>query len=534
MSSPARLTIPSASQVFLIGFFTVPLLILWASAGDVVTYHNDSSRTGQYLDETILTTSNVNSANFGKLFTMPLDGVMDAQPLYLAGVTISGVTHNVIYAVTENDSVYAFDADSGAQLWTVSVLEAGESPSDTRGCSQITPEIGIPDTPVIDRSAGANGTIYLVAMSKTSTKYFQRLHALDLTTGAEQFSGPITIQAKYPGNGDNSHNGNVIFDPKQYAERAGLLLLNGVIYTAWTSHCDIRPYTGWIIGYDQNTLAQTSVLNVTPNGNEGAVWQAGGGLASDGKGIYFLDANGTFDTTLNSGGFPINGDYGNAIVRLGVNSGNKLKVVDYFNMFNTVSESNADEDLGSGGILLLPGMQDSTGKNRFLAAGAGKDGNIYLVDRTNLGKFNSSSNLIYQEVDGVLGGGLWSMPAYFNGNLYYGPQTNNLMQFQFTQARLSTSAVSKSATTFTYPGTTPAVSANGTANGIVWAIEHTGTSVLHAYDATNLANELYNSNQAAGGRDKFGSASHFGTPIISNGKVYVGTTNTVVAFGLLH
>ena len=508
---------------------------LASSATDVVTYHNDIARTGQNLDETILTTSNVDSSTFGKLFTFPVDGKIDAQPLYLSGVSIPGkVTHNVVYTVTENDTVYAFDADTGASLWHVSVLAKGESPSDSHGCSQISPQIGITSTPVIDRASGPHGTIYVVAMSKKSAKYFQRIHALDMTTGKEQFGGPVAIKAKYPGTGDNSQNGFVVFDPAQYAERQGLLLLNHVIYTAWTSHCDFRPYTGWLIGYDESTLARTSVLNVTPNGNEGAIWQAGAGIASDGKNLFFLNGNGTFDTTLNKKGFPNKGDYGNAFLKVST-ANNKLNVADYFTMFDTVSESDRDEDLGSGGVMVLPAMKDAKGKTRRLAIGAGKDQRIYIVDRNNMGKFNpNNDDAIYQELDGVLQGGEWATSAYFNGNVYFGPQGNNLLQFRFSKAKLSTSPVSKSAVAFTYPGTTPSVSANGQSNGIVWAIEHSDPNdVLHAYDATNLANELYNSNQAPKQRDNFGAASHFGTPMIVNGKVYVGTTNNVTVFGLL-
>jgi PQQ-like domain len=511
------------------------LVLGFASATDVVTYHNDIARTGQNTLETILTPSNVNSSSFGKLFTMPVDGVIDAEPLYLAGITVNGSTHNVIYTVTENDSVYAFDADTGAQLWKVSLLQSGEMPSGDFGCSQITPQIGITSTPVIDTTSGPHGTIYVVAMSvtKSNPTYFQRIHALDVTTGQEEFGGPVAVQAQYPGTGDDSHHGKVIFDPKQYAERAGLLLLNHVIYTGWTSHCDDRPYTGWIIGYNESTLAQTSVLNVTPNGNEGAIWQAGGGLASDRTFIYFLDANGTFDTTLNGQGFPMHGDFGNAFVKVSP-AGGKLAVADYFEMYNGVSESDADEDLGSGGILLLPPMKDTGGTTHNLAIGGGKDTNIYIVDRTNLGKFNPNSNQIYQEIDGILGGGMWAMPAYFSGNVYFGPQGNQLMQFRFSNAKLSTSPLSVSAATFEYPGSTPSISANGSSDGIVWAIEHSDPNdVLHAYMPSNLATELYNSNQASGGRDSFGQASHFGTPMIVNGKVYVGTTTNVTAFGLL-
>ena len=307
-----------------------------------------------------------------------------------------------------------------------------------------------------------------------------------------------------------------------------------MVYTAWTSHCDARPYTGWLIGYRESTLAQTSVLDVTPNGNEGAIWQDGDGLAADASGyIYFLDANGTFDTTLTTQGFPTKGDYGNAIVKVSPKAG-KLKVADYFNMYNTVSESDADEDLGSGGVMLLPAQRDSSGTAWNLAIGAGKDGNIYIVNRNNMGKFNpNNDSAIYQEIDGVLGGGMWASPAYFAGSVYYGPQGNNLLQFKFSDAKLSTSPIHASASAFEYPGTTPSVSANGSQNAIVWAIEHSNPSVLHAYKANNIGVELYNSNQASGGRDKFGDASHFGTPTIVNGKVYVGTTSGVVAFGLL-
>jgi len=511
------------------------LAALVSSATDVATYHNDIARTGQNLQETILTTSNVNSSSFGKLFTFPVDGIIDAQPLYLSAVAIPGNgTHNIAYAVTENDSVYAFDADAGTLLWHKSMLQSGESPSDDHGCGQISPQIGITSTPVIDRSSGPHGTIYVVAMSKNSSAYFQRIHALDMTTGAEEFGGPVTVKARYRGTGDNSHDGYVIFDPGQYAERQGLLLLNGVIYTAWTSHCDQRPYTGWLMGYDEGTLAQTSVLNLTPNGSEGSIWQSGAGIASDGKNLFFLDANGTFDTTLNKKGFPNKGDYGNGFIKVST-ANNKLRVADYFNMFDTVSESDNDEDLGSGGALVLPDMKDVNGKVRHLAIGAGKDQNIYLVNRNNMGKFNpNNDDAIYEEIDGVLGGGEWATSAYFNGNIYFGPVGHNLLQFQFSQARLATAPHSKSVASFPYPGTTPSVSANGLSDGIVWAIEHSDPNdVLHAYDATNLANELYNSSQAGNQRDQFGTASHFGTPTIVNGKVYVGTTNNVTVFGLL-
>jgi outer membrane protein assembly factor BamB len=440
----------------------------------------------------------------------------------------------VLYIATEHGSVYAVDADSGSPLWRVSTLDSGETTSDNRGCDQVIPEIGITATPVIDAGAGPHGTIYVVAMSKDALgTYHQRLHALDVTTGGEQFGGPKEIQASYSGSGDNSSEGSVVFDPVQYEERASLLLLRGVVYTAWSSHCDIRPYTGWIISYDENTLAQVSVLNTTPNGSEGSFWMSGAGPAADGNAnLYLLEANGTFDATLNANGFPSQGDFGNSFLKLSTLN-RQLSVADYFEMSNAEAENSADQDLGSGGALVLPDLQDSSGHTRHLAVGAGKDGNIYVVDRDNLGKFNPASNNVYQVVSGALSSSVFSMPAYFNQTVYYGDEGDNLKSFPITHARLATAAASETAESFIYPGCTPSISANGATNGIVWASENTNPAVLHAYDAANLSSELYNSNQAAGGRDRFGSGNKFITPMIANGKVYVATTNGVAVFGLL-
>ena len=501
-------------------------------AGDVVTYHYNPSREGANLAETTLTPSNVNSTSFGKVRFFTVDGKVDAQPLYVYKLPGTLRIQNTLFVVTEHGSVYNFDADAGTQTWKVSAIPAGETTSDNHGCSQISPEIGITDTPVIDRQRGQYGAIYFVAMSKDSAgHYHQRLHALDLKTGAELFGGPKEIAATYPGTGDGSQGGQVIFAPGQFAERVGLLELGGTIYLAFTSHCDQRPYTGWVMGYNSQTLAQTSVIDVTPNGNEGAIWMAGAGLAGDNQALYFLDGNGTFDTTLNSQGFPVNGDYGNAFMKISVGGG--LAVADYFTMFNTVQESDADEDLGSGGAMILPDLTDDQGQVHHLAVGAGKDSNIYVVNRDNMGKFNPNGNsAIYQEIDGVLPGGVWAMPAYFNNTVYYGSVSHPLKAFSISNAKLSTSPTSQTATSFTYPGTTPSVSANGTSNGIVWAIENTSPAVLHAYDATNLSHELYNSNQA-GSRDQFGPGNKFITPLIVNGKVFVGTQTGVAMFGLL-
>jgi hypothetical protein len=503
-----------------------------AGSADVLTYHNDNGRTGQNLSETILTAANVNQAQFGKLANYSVEGKVDAQPLYASNVVVpSNGTHNLLIVATEHGLVYAFDADSGTQIWKKSMLASGETSSDDRGCTQVSPEIGVTATPVIDRSRGPNGAIYLIAMSKNGTTYHHRLHALDLATGAELFTGPKEITAQYPGTGDGTNGTNVIFDPKQYKERVGLLLMNGALHTAWASHCDNRPYTGWLMSFNPDTLAQTDVLNITPNGGLGAIWMAGAGLAGDNSGnYYFLDGNGDFDTNLNASGFPSNGNFGNAFMKISTTGGN-LAVADYFEMFNQASENAADQDLGSGGAMVLPDLTDASGNIKHLAVGVGKDAHLYVVNRDNMGKFNTNTNNIYQDITGALGG-VFAMPAYFNGKVYYGAVNDEIKAFTITNARFSTTASVQTPNSFGYPGATPSISANATSNGIVWAVENGAAAVLHAYDATNL-NEIYNSNQAANSRDHFGAGNKYITPTIVNGKVFVGTTNSVAVFGLL-
>jgi hypothetical protein len=500
-----------------------------SSQTNVTTYRYDSGRTGADSTESVLTLANVNSSSFGLLRVLPVDGKVDAQPLYLSQFSIGGAAHDVVFVATENDSVYAFDAQTGAVLWHVSLLGSGESPSDNRGCGQVTPEIGVTSTPVIDPTAGPHGAIFVVAMSKdASSNYHQRLHALDLDSGAELFNGPAEIDPTYA----SAAGGEKTFAPGQYEERAALLLENHTIYTSWTSHCDQQPYSGWIVGYDEATLAQSSVLNVAADSDAGpSIWMSGGGLAADSSGnIYLLTANGVFDTTLNPSGFPRYGDYGNSFLKLSSAAG-ALAVADYFTMDNEVAESAADEDLGSGGVMLLPDLTDAGGVVRHLAIGAGKDGNLYVVNRDDMGKYNSSSNNIWQELEGALPGGVYASPAYFNGTVYYGDVGGSLKAFPVTAAKLSGTPSSQSTTDFPYPGTTPAVSANGTSNGIVWAVENSDPAVLHAYDATDLAHELYNSSQAPGGRDQFGAGNKFITPVIADGMVFVGTPNSVAVFG---
>jgi hypothetical protein len=501
-----------------------------AYATDVLMHHNDLARTGQMLAETTLTPANVNSTSFGKVAFLAADGKVDGQPLFVTSLPIGGVSHDVVYVVTEHDSVYAYDANTFAQLWKVSLIGSGETPSDDRSCPDITPEIGITSTPVIDRNRGTNGVLYAVAMTKdASGGYHHRLHALDLATGGEVFGGPTEITATYPGNGAGSVNGVITFNPALHAVRAALTLVGGNVYMGWTAHCMSGAYNGWLMGYSADTLKQTSALNIAPNGSQGSVWMAGSGMASDGTSLYVVDGNGTFGTTLNAQGFPADGDFGNSLMKLSLGN---LQVTDYFAMDNVVAEANADNDFGSGGVMLLPDQTTASGVVKHLAVAAGKDNIIYVVDRDSMGKFSPTANNIWQELIGTLAGGIWGSPAYYGGVVYYGGLNDNLKALPITAAMLATTAASKSPTTFAYPGATPAVSANGATNAIVWAAENGTTGALHAYDAGNLARELYNSNQA-GTRDQWGAGNKFITPMIARGKVYVGATNGVAVFGLL-
>ena len=501
------------------------------SSIDVLTYHYDNMRTGQNTSETMLTPANVNSTNFGKLGSFIVDGKVDAQPLYLSNVTIPGVgVRNVLYVVTENGTVFAFDADSvngntTQALWTKSTQLPGEVPSDNRGCGQVTPKIGITSTPAIDRNRGA---IYVVAVAKDGGgNYHHRIHALDLTTGNELLGGPTEISATYAGSGAGAR-----FDPSEYNERAGLLEVNGSIITVWGSHCDIGAYTSWVMAYNASTLQQTAVLNLVPNGNDGGIWMSGGAPASDAAGnIYFANGNGTFDIPLNAAGFPARGDCGNCFVKISLSP--SIALVDYFTPSNTVMLSNDDSDFGSGGPLLLPDLIDANGTTQHLAVAAGKQNpSIYVLDRDSMGKFSSSADNIYQEIPGGIGAsGEFGKPSYFNNTVYYGGVGDALKALPIANAVLATTPSSQSSIRFAYPGTTPTISANGAASGIIWAVENGSTGVLHAYDATNLATELYNSNQA-GNRDQFND-NKFITPMVANGRVYVGTPNSVVVFGLL-
>ncbi len=502
----------------------------------MLTHHNDNAGTGLNSAETTLTPQNVNANSFGLIRNLPVDGAVFAQPLYVSNTQVisagqSQGFHNLVIVATENDSVYAFDADSGALYWQVSLLGAGEVPF-AEGCPDGPAVIGITSTPVIDRAMGPHGTIYVLAMSQTpdNVNFGYRLHALDLATG-QDVRAPVTIQASYPGSGPAN-----VFAPTQERGRAGLLLTNGTIYTAYASFCDDPPYSGWIIAYNEQTLAQGAVFNTDPNGTPAStdlpdgsgsgIWMAGSPPRVDAAGnLYAVSGNGPFDTDLDSNGFPVSSDYGDSLLKLTPG----LQVADYFTPFDQANAAANDTDFGSGGPLILD-IADSNNQIHNLAIAAGKDGNLYVLNRNSLGEFNSGGNNIYQELPGALGAGVWGSPAYFNGSVYYDPEGGSLLQFQFaSDATLNPVPFSATAITFPYPGGTPSISSNGTTNGIVWIQEiRNNQVVLHAYDATNLANELYSSAAV-----NFGAPTKFAPPTVCNGKVFVGTMNSVGVFGLL-
>jgi uncharacterized protein (TIGR03437 family) len=517
-------------RIFLV-ILSFPLLFGFAqSQVSVTTYHNDLTRSGQNLEETVLTPANVNAARFGKIFSHPVDGQIYAQPLYLPAVNIRGRgIHNVVFVATEHNSVYAFDADSAVgpkrdALWRVNLTDPQETvvtPADVMNCFTITPELGITGTPVIDPSTN---TLYIVTMTKRDYLLFHRLHALDVTTGAERAGSPIVIEASYPGNGDGFISTSPVkFDSYFHKNRSGLLLLNGVVYTLWTSHCDSRVYHGWIIAYDAKDLHQVAVFNATPNANRASFWMGGAAPAADAEGnVYAISGDGQFDPPGSGANF------GDSVIKL---SSPGLTVIDYFTPFNQLHLGQADLDLGSSGALLLP---DSVGSaaHRHLLICAGKEGRIYLLDRDRMGKFSTGGDSqIVQSVEGAISS-LYGGPAYFNQTVYFAASNDRLKAFRIAGARLETEPSSQSSQVFSYPGAVPAISANGSANGIVWLMDGSYGGTLRAFNASNLTVELYNT-QINASRDAMGPFVRFSTPIIANGRVYAGTGNSLAVYGLL-
>jgi hypothetical protein len=512
-----------------------------AAAGQpvVATYHNDNARTGQNTLETILTPDNVNAARFGRLYSYPVDGYIYAQPLYMPQVAVPGNgVRNVVFVATQHDSVYAFDSDSSspAPLWRVNFLNPDVgittlTPLDVNA-SDILPEIGITSTPVIDV---ASNTIYVVAATRENGAYYHRLHALDLATGAEKFGGPRIIEASSPGMAQDGHDGVLTFSSRFQLQRAALLLSKGKVYIAFASNADSGLYHGWVIAYDATTLRQSGAWVSTPDGYQGGIWMSGCGISADHDGSLYLSvANGPFDAYGEQPG----ANYSDSVVKLKPSPHGPV-LADFFTPYNQAKLAEGDIDLGSSGVMLLP---EEAGAR--LAVTSGKNGHIYLLDRNGLGGYNAGRGnpQVVQEVRGQLRQQMGT-PAYWNGRLYFGagtsPNKDGIKAFAMHDGVVSSVPVSQTAAVSHLTRMTVSVSGNGNSNGIVWAVDNDayfrvpqGPAVLHAYDATNLARELYTSNQRSG-RDNPGQSSKFTVPTVAGGKVFVGGAGQLSVYGLL-
>jgi hypothetical protein len=502
----------------------------------VTTYHNDLARDGANTQEYALTPAAVGTSTFGKLFSCPVDGAIYAQPLWLPGVTVGGSKHNVVFVATQHDSLFAFDADASpcAQLWKESLIDgshgagAGESPVPSSppgnlvgsGYGDIAPEVGVTGTPVIDPSSG---TLYVVSksMNTAGTEFYQRLHAIDLATGGEKFGKPAVIGSSitYPGIGDG---GTVVtFNPQMQNQRPGLALVNGVVYVAWSSHEDTSPYYGWLVGFDASDLKVASVLNVSPNVQYGGIWMGGGAPSADSdNNLYLITGNAVFDA--NSAVAP-NNDYGDSFLQIKAGA----TISSYFTPSDEVSDNLNDNDFGSGGSAVV--LNVSSGTLKHLVIGGGKDAGLYLLDGDHMGGMGDAHARQTFEV----GGGIFSTGTFWNNSLYIAPVGSQLAAYKYnaTTNLFDPGATSSSTSVFGFPGATPSVSATGTANGIVWALDNTlyctpqspgcGPTVLHAYSAASLSTDLWNSAMVSA--DSAGNAVKFTVPTVANGRVYVGT-----------
>jgi hypothetical protein len=542
-----RLTALAVIAVIALAASFSPLVAGQVSGQDVLMHHYDAYRTGVQSHETRLTPANVGIKTFGKLFSMHTDGQVYAEPLWVGSYVMNdGKAHNVLFAATEHDSVYAFDGDGKAPelgyYWHVNLLGTGETTVPDAdvypgGGPDIVPEIGITGTPVIDRTAGV---LYVVAKSKlvsgTNTTYIQRLHALSLSTGAEMMQGPITIAANVPGTALDGVNGVVAFNPLTNNQRSALTLADGSVWIAFASHGDTEPYHGWVIGYDASDLTkQTGVFNDTPNGGEGGIWMSGGGMSVDSSGnLYAVSGNGTFDANMSGG------DYASTIFKF-TPGASGLPLVTSFTPFDQMYLSNGDLDMGDGAAVLIDNATTGA-KYPHLLVTAGKDGTIYLVDRDQMGGYMQNTN---EDIQDFSNGGYYVHQSltFFNNQLYLAADGGPLMTWTFDPATglFNTNPATAPDSTFGCGGCDGAgaiasVSANGTSNGIVWVVDVSGynsnPAVLHAFSA-NLATELYNSTWAANNRDQADHAVKFTTPTIANGFVYFGGGSSVNAYGLL-
>jgi hypothetical protein len=500
----------------------------------ITTSQYNNARTGADLRETTLKPGNVNSRTFGKLFALPVNGDVYAQPLYLSGLQIPGRgKHDVVFVATEHDSVYAFDAaEKASPLWQVDFADAAKGitavPARETHCPFINPEVGITSTPVIDPE---QGIMFVLARTKEQTsgtgpQYVQRLHALNVATGKEVSGSPVMIKATVTAQDRAGKQHEISFDPLIEQPRAALLLVDGTLYLTWGSSCDAGDYHGWVMGYDAQTLKQKAAFNTSPNAKESGIWQSDTGPAADSNGnVFVVTGNGEFE--------PVNDhDYGDTILKLALSNGTLL-VRDYFTPHDQETLNKKDQDLGAGGPVLLP---DRNGTHPHLAIVGGKDGNLFLLDRDHMGQYNSASNDVVQTVK--LKGSLHAAPAYWNQHVYVFGDGDVLHQLAFRNETLEPAHSGSFAPVD--PGATPTISANADRDGIVWTISTRSwevipesLAVLHAYDAADVSRELYNSEQNSD-RDRAGISVRFTIPSVANGRVYVGTRSEVDVYGLLH
>ncbi len=581
---------------FLPSVFVILVATSALHGADVLTYHNDNASSGQNLAETLITPANVNVSTFAKRFSTLVDGQVYAQPLYKAGVVVAGGanagTHDLVFVATQHDSLYAIDANSGLVVWQTSFLSSGLAgatsittmPQGDTGSGDISVEVGICGTPVIDP---ATNFLYVAAKTKqivsnitASPHYVYTLYKVNITNGnatpnanivsslviadtvnvngsntythrtnatATAVQDPFSVGTGYGGEAVNlGGQSRVYFNAQREMNRPGLVLLNGRIYIAFASHGDNGPYHGWLLAYDKVTLALAGALNTTPNGGLGGIWQGGGIPAVDDDGnFYFETGNGSFTSSTGVGVFPTNGNYGDCFVKVSLDattnqaSQNKngwgLKVADFFSPFNNAALDSVDRDLGSGGCIVLP---DSAGNATYphLLMGAGKEGKIYLINRDNMGKYDSTTDHVIQTQAYSTGtphmgvNSSFGTPAFFNGTLYYVGSGDKGKTFNVANAAFSTSVVKETPDSFAFTGSTPSISANGVTNGVMWTLDR-GSNQLRAYAANDISNELWTSAQAAGGRDTLGSVVKFSVATVADGHVFVGTSNALVNYG---
>lgn len=545
-----------------IRFCALPLLLLVATCDDggvtnvtprtpnpqsvsVLTQHNDNTRAGLNDNETVLTTSNVNVRQFGQVFAVAVDDQIYAQPLVVGKVPIGEGVHNVVYVATVNNTVYAFDGDDGRIFWQKNYTAPGMRPprnTDMTGACggnyrDFSGNMGVVGTPVIDATSS---TMYLVARSMSSGTFVQHLHAVDILTGSERSGSPVQISATYSGTGFGSVNGVLTFNAQRQNQRQGLTLVNGTVYVSFSSHCDWGPYHGWILGYDTGSLQQSVVYNVTPDGSAAGMWESGQGMAADADGnLYVVTGNGTVGTTGNPANVRNRGESALKLVR----SGSTLQVASYFTPNNFAFLDQYDLDYGSMGALLIP-------NSSYYLTGA-KDGNLYLLNKDDMGGYSASANNVQQTVFLGSSARLRAQAAYYKGSskefVYVWSENTPLYALPFN--RTSNTLESLAATVFLGGGPTGesgavlSVSSNGLQNGtgIVWASyaftgdanHNVSPGILRAFDANDITKELWNNRQNAA-RDLAGTYAKFSSPTIANGHVYLATfSNRVVAYGLL-